>query len=388
MDLKIFANDLSSGNVRLGHSGGVLGNIAIYEFNSLTASTTGVNNIVIGDGTGHLLTSGAANVVVGMAGLQFATTQSNNTVLGSSGCNGCISSDNTALGFQTLVGSNSGGDNTAVGSTSLNANTTGARNSGWGWKSAWHTTTGSDNTAAGAATLPSNVSGSNNTVVGSQSATFTTGSGNTMLGAFAGYYETGSNLLVIGNAITSRIIAGDMSNGRLCFNCNTTGTNLMSLTASALVEMRGTTGGFLPPVLTTAQGATLIALPAATSLHWVNSDSGRLGVYNGTKYVTYATTDMLGSASGVTTVGAFSGSSQANGASISTSTITFGPADGTNPGMIKASGSQTLGPTITFTNAPILTTTSTVNQVWQATGTAGQGGWGNVVTSRNVYSQV
>ncbi len=44
---------------------------------------------------------------------------------------------------------------------------------------------------------------------------------------------------------------------------------------------------------------------------------------------------------GVTTVGAFSGSSIANGASISGSTITFGPADATNPGMI-TTGSQTL----------------------------------------------
>ena len=38
--------------------------------------------------------------------------------------------------------------------------------------------------------------------------------------------------------------------------------------------------------------------------------------------------------SGVTTVGAFSGSSQANGATISGVDITFGPADNTNPGMV------------------------------------------------------
>lgn len=43
----------------------------------------------------------------------------------------------------------------------------------------------------------------------------------------------------------------------------------------------------------------------------------------------------------VTTVGAFSGSSQTNGASISGSTITFGPADASNPGMV-TTGSQTM----------------------------------------------
>lgn len=96
-----------------------------------------------------------------------------------------------------------------------------------------------------------------------------------------------------------------------------------------------------------------------------------------------------GGSGGVTTVGAFSGSSQTNGASISTNTITFGPADATNPGMVKASGSQTFGSTITFNNAPILTTSSSVNQVWTATGTGGQGGWANNpggAVSRNFLS--
>jgi hypothetical protein len=53
-----------------------------------------------------------------------------------------------------------------------------------------------------------------------------------------------------------------------------------------------------------------------------------------------ATVNLLSSATGVTTVGTFSGSSQTNGASISTNTITFGPADGTNPGMV-TTGTQT-----------------------------------------------
>ena len=66
--------------------------------------------------------------------------------------------------------------------------------------------------------------------------------------------------------------------------------------------------------------------------------------YNGTNFNIRhggTTTDLLaGGGSGVTTVGTFSGSSQTNGASISTNTITFGPADGTNPGMV-TTGTQT-----------------------------------------------
>ena len=56
-------------------------------------------------------------------------------------------------------------------------------------------------------------------------------------------------------------------------------------------------------------------------------------------------------AGGVTTVGAFSGSSQTNGASISGSTITFGPADASNPGLVGTgadswSGNKTFNGTI------------------------------------------
>lgn len=55
--------------------------------------------------------------------------------------------------------------------------------------------------------------------------------------------------------------------------------------------------------------------------------------------ITYQLDQQTGS--GVTTVGSFSGSSQTNGASIATNTITFGPADGTNPGMV-STGAQSL----------------------------------------------
>jgi hypothetical protein len=54
-----------------------------------------------------------------------------------------------------------------------------------------------------------------------------------------------------------------------------------------------------------------------------------------------------GSGGGVTTVGSFSGTSIANGASISGSTITFGEADATNPGML-STDAQTIAGDKTF----------------------------------------
>lgn len=73
---------------------------------------------------------------------------------------------------------------------------------------------------------------------------------------------------------------------------------------------------------------------------------------SGTNIKTINGSSVLGSGNltisgGVTTVGAFSGSSQTNGASISSTTITFGPADGTNPGMITI-GTQSFAGQKTF----------------------------------------
>lgn len=50
-------------------------------------------------------------------------------------------------------------------------------------------------------------------------------------------------------------------------------------------------------------------------------------------------------------IGAFSSSSQANGATATLGTLTFGPADQTNPGMVKASGAQTFGGVYSFNPA-------------------------------------
>jgi hypothetical protein len=75
------------------------------------------------------------------------------------------------------------------------------------------------------------------------------------------------------------------------------------------------------------------------------------------------------SAGGVTTVGAFSGSSQTNGASISGSTVTFGPADATNPGML-TTGTQTIAGAKTFSNNIAITPTANYSEVSNSTGLA------------------
>lgn len=67
-----------------------------------------------------------------------------------------------------------------------------------------------------------------------------------------------------------------------------------------------------------------------------NTTLDSLQYYNGTKWLSMG----VSGTAGINTIGPFSGSSQINGAGISGSTLTFGPADPTNPGMV-TTGSQT-----------------------------------------------
>lgn len=70
---------------------------------------------------------------------------------------------------------------------------------------------------------------------------------------------------------------------------------------------------------------------------------------------------------GVTTVGAFSGSAQTNGATISGSTITFGPASATIPGMV-STGSQTWAGSKIFTTAPTFSSLTAGRVLFTGTG--------------------
>ena len=91
-----------------------------------------------------------------------------------------------------------------------------------------------------------------------------------------------------------------------------------------------------------------------------------------------------GGGGGVSGVGSFSGSSQTNGATISGSTITFGPADGTNPGMV-STGAQTFAGVKTFSSAPILSANTAHGAVIlnssKAVATVAPGNNGSVLSS-------
>lgn len=105
--------------------------------------------------------------------------------------------------------------------------------------------------------------------------------------------------------------------------------------------------------LAVGNGTTFVA---STETWALPGTSGNVLTSDGTNWTSAAP-----AASGVTTVGAFSASSQTNGATISSSTITFGPADATNPGMVSTN-------TQTFAGAKIFNG----NVTFGLTGAAGK----------------
>ena len=221
-----------------------------------------------------------------------------------------IDNYNVGIGDFALSNNTSGGANTSVGTWSLAANTTGVNNTAFGFGALSSNISGNYNTAFGIQCLAFNTTDSANTAFGYQAGKFVTGGGNVFLGYQAGKNETGSNKLYISNSDTvNPLIYGDFSTDELTINGDmaihqvkaidgnglellddggngifiedggNVGIGTSSLDASASFEVSSTTGGFLPPRMTTTQLNT-ISNPTA-GLMVYNTSVNSVCFYNG-----------------------------------------------------------------------------------------------------------
>ena len=157
---------------------------------------------------------------------------------------------------------------------------------------------------------------------------------------------------------------------------STSTANTITITAdTSILSVKGT-----DTIIVNNVGTSGISLASSNgdSLKFAKLNAGANITLTSNADGSFTITSSGGGGSGITTVGAFSGTSLTNGANISGTTITFGPADPTNPGMIQASGSQTLGPAITFSVAPSIATLTTNGGVFfgNSAGTFQQAGAG------------
>lgn len=166
-------------------------------------------------------------------------------------------------------------------------------------------------------------------------------------------------------------------------NAGNTGIHLTSPTAFLHIAGGTATAGTAPLKITSG---TLLTTTEAGAIENNGSHLYYSAANGGTRF------QLDQQATGVTTVGGFSGSSQTNGATISGSTITYGPADGTNPGMV-STGAQTIAGAKSFSNAIYLGGTYSAGFSAQLTmtgnvsvqdGSTSRGAWLNLISGNTV----
>ena len=231
--------------------------------------------------------------------------------------------ETTIVGANNAGGSGTGKRNTAIGYGTLRSYTGTAfdNNTGIGYNNMGAVTTGQQNTSIGAETLLNLRTGNMNTAIGSQTLINTTGSNNTAIGYRAGETNTtGSNVTLLGYG--ANVGVNNLSNATAIGASSTvSASNTIQLGNTSVTNVK-TSGTITAGVVTYPK---------------TDGTNGQVLTTNGTGTLGWATPTI-----GVTSVSAINATSNANGATISGTSIILTPADATNGGII-TTGTQTIG---------------------------------------------
>jgi hypothetical protein len=275
-------------------------------------AATGLFKKTAGSGSGGIttlntLTGSTQTFATGTAGTDFAITSSGTTHTfdipsASASARGLVTTGtqtfagaktfSSDLTINSLVYGRGGGNdisNIASGQNALFSNTSGTVLAAYGGNALYGNTTGYGSVGIGYQALTANSTGNVNTGVGFQVGISVTGSGNTLFGSQVGgsWLTSQSNIAAIHNGPTGAWLWGDMSTGQVQINAATT----PSLTASAALEVKSTTRGFLTPVMSAAQRLAISS--PATGLEVFDTDSLRKMMYNGSAWKAVAWTSEL-----------------------------------------------------------------------------------------------
>ena len=215
----------------------------------------------------EVLNTGKSVFVGEGAGTNDNLTDNKNTALGYYSLNLNINGSlNTAIGYCSLL-KNTGSSNTAIGYKTLDKDTTGWGNTAVGMNSMSNNTTGYANNALGRYSLRDNTTGYYNSAFGGYSLAYnTSGYYNTAVGYNA---DVGDTSLVNATAIGANAIVSQ-SNSMVLGNNVNVGIGTSSPDQTALLELKSSNQGFLPPRMTHAQMCA------------ISSPSVGLVVYNST----------------------------------------------------------------------------------------------------------
>jgi hypothetical protein len=260
-------------------------NIAIGR-NALQRITSGSNNYSFGDGSLQRITSGTNNVGIGLdVGTSVTTTErlqtgTNNVLIGNNST--VMSTGNlsgTAIGQSAKVSSYA----VAIGQGAQNQNE-------YGVSIGYRTGvlgTGVANIRIGSGRnedIQNVIAGSNNILIGS-AAKLPDSTASNQITFYTNATSAGTNGMENGYNVFTRFSGGQ-------FLFNNTGARVSTATASALLEVNGTTGGVLLPRLTASQ-RTGISSPASGLILTDTDSTHRPFVYNGSAWKGLAYTDQL-----------------------------------------------------------------------------------------------
>lgn len=211
------------------------------------------------------------------------------------------------FGFQSGL-SNTSTFISSFGYKALYANTTGTENSAFGHNALVTNTTGYDNAAFGGQALQDN-NGNLNAAFGHRSLQLSNADQNTAIGSFAGTLTlttlTGSKNTFLG-ALTSYTIGAITGSTAIGYNAIVSESNNMVLggtgadkvsvvigataaNPAAVLDVTSTTQGFLPPRMTEAQKAAIVAPVAGLTVYVtdgiaVDASTGVVQTYNGSTW--------------------------------------------------------------------------------------------------------
>jgi trimeric autotransporter adhesin len=193
-------------------------------------STTGLNNLFLGNQSGYSHTTGYDNVFMGTEAGYYCNGPWNVLIGYQAGKGTSVNtgSSNVCIGQGAGQSINGAIHNVYIGRLSGNDNATGTGNVYLG-SAAGRNNTGSNNTFLGYFTGINNASGNGNTLVGHCAGPSSSSSlsGNICIGYYAGSQETGSNRLYIDNSNTTNpLFYGQFDNNRIGINDSSPSANL------------------------------------------------------------------------------------------------------------------------------------------------------------------
>lgn len=292
------------------------GNLALgYEaMKGVDGSSTGGNNVALGDSAGAALTTGSENMLLGYHAGLILTDATQNVYVGSRAGQYATGSNNvlfgSGTGSGTSVDSFTGSNNIAIGFKSLEEPTSAQRNAAIGYYTGHSLTTGSYNTLFGYRVADDLTTGSSNTLLGNNA-------GNTLIDG--GYnILIGNNILPsatdvsyelnIGNLLKGSMVVGSEElnlphdNAKFYFgedknaSINYDGTNLIIITnesggeSLAWFSNNVSATGYLTrtSVYDTSKGLALDSIKSSNELVDLNGEINHSAFYG---YETYKVTD-------------------------------------------------------------------------------------------------